>query len=146
MHPQINNHPKRQPRIQPRRTPLIPQRKKRIRHNKQRLNCRNITPIQRAPKQLPYPLPEPPPRGPHVVRVLPDVVPRAEFCGTEEDCVEEEFGEVGAGAGHVAHEGGAVGDVEGVVLAVPVEGEEVHAEVWVYAVEVESSGAEVVLF
>lgn len=121
MQPQINNHPKSIPSINPSRTRLIAQRKQRVTHQQERLNRSDVTIIKRPPQQITHSIPELPASSADIGRDLTELEARAELCCAEVDGVQQDAGEVGAAGSHVPHEGRAVGDHEGVVLSVPVE-------------------------
>jgi hypothetical protein len=121
MQPQINDHPKSIARVNPSRTRLISQRKQRVTHQQKRLDSSDITIIKRSPQQIPNPIAELPASSANIGRDFAELEAWAELCCAEVDGIQQDAGEVGTAGSHVPHEGRAVGDHEGVVLAVPVE-------------------------
>lgn len=146
VHPQIDNHPKRQARVQPGGAPLVTQRKEGVCHDQQGLDGRDLAAVEGASQQVAHALPELPAGGAHIVVVAADLAAWAELGGAKVDGVEKYLGEVRAGAGHVPHESRPVRDTERVVLPVPVEGQEVHPQFGVHTVKVQRPGTIVELF
>jgi hypothetical protein len=58
------------------------------------------------------------------------------FGDSEENSIEEQFGEVWSTTRHIAHEDGPVYDLGSIKLTTPVDGEQLHPNLRVYPVEV----------
>lgn len=145
VHAKVDNHAKRQPGVQPRGAPLVAQREERVGHDQQRLDRGDVAAVQRAAQQLAHALPVLPPRGAHVGGIPADLEPRRELGGAKVQRVEQQLGEVRPAARHVPHKRRPVRHVERVVLPVPVQVQQVHAQIRVHAVKVKPPRVQVQL-